>query len=195
VVSEEEMMDKFFCETCRFWIEDIHTKSTIPGDNYRCYNHAMMNKFKLASPAITGKCYGCEDWEAKDLERCEKCGLINCMCEFFRPEHPFFANPPKVEEFKIVPGSETFRINPGKDLNAAYETDSRDLIVPYFTEVDEEIQVTQETQLKVLGNIMINGTLVTEQDVIYALEKLGIDPIRFQSAFADFLGILEEKLK
>jgi hypothetical protein len=94
------------------------------------------------------------------------------------------------------PGSETFRINPGKDLSAAYEeADNRDYIIPYFTEVDEEIQVTQETPLKVLGNIMINGTLVTEQDVIYALEKLGIDPIRFQSAFADFLGILEEKMK
>jgi hypothetical protein len=181
------MMDKFFCETCRFWIEDIHTKSTIPGDNYRCYNHAMMNKFKLASPAITGKCYGCEDWEAKDLESCEKCGLINCMCDFIRPkfdfDHPHQVNP-------SGPTSEW--VMNEKDLNMPYETDSRDLIVPYFTEVDEEIQVTQETPFSVLGNIMVNGTLVTEQDVIYALEKLGIDPIRFQSAFADFLGILDE---
>jgi hypothetical protein len=112
-----------------------------------------------------------------------------CVCEFFHPElkfdHPHQVNP-------SGPTSEW--IMNEKDLNAAYEDLDRDYIIPYFEE-KEEIQVTQETQLKVLGNIMVNGTLVTEQDVIYALEKLGIDTVRFQSAFADFLGILEEKLK
>jgi hypothetical protein len=107
------------------------------------------------------------------------------MCEFFRPEIDFDHPTPPVKDWVMNE----------QDLSMPYETDSRGLIIPYFAEVDEEIQVTQETPLKVLGNIMINGTLVTEQDVIYALEKIGIDPIKFQSAFADFLGVLEEKMR
>lgn len=206
------MMEKF-CETCRFWIEDVQTRSTIPEDNYRCYNPATMREWGLAGPSLTGNRNGCGNWVGKDLERCERCGLKNCMCDFgeligyyakpFRKigtldtpnkydfDHPkqerpsigtLSANPPKGEKFKIIPG---------KDFNAAHEDFGSNL----STATVDETKVTQEITERMFGRLTINGVEIDDKTILAVFEKLGIDSTTVKSVFADFIGILEEKMR